>query len=215
MTTEITTTTDTETARKAAIRAAYRNAAGLRLPTGPTGDDELDAAIANYRRLDAEHRQARAEVPRLEEARKQAVEQDKQTWANALVEDPAGKDPGTRATDKADAALTAQRRKVDALTAAIDKARGATLALAYSRAGAVRARAEAEATRALTAAAAALEALADAIDRHTTATALARWADSPDGKGYSERPIPTALLRPNDTPYTAAELVGAIRGALR
>lgn len=217
--TDTTTTTvdpkaEAEAARKARIISTIRRGGvgTLRPPDPPTGHADLDQSIVNYRRLFAEHKTARTDLAKLENERKQAVEQDKTAWANALVEGTE-KDPGTKATDKADATLVVQRRKVDALSTAVDQAVNVVLATAAHAHDTVQGHARQQATTALAAAAPALDALAGIAHTLASARALDRWADTP-ANGYHEQAVDTPLLRVNGLPYTVAELLGAVRSAL-
>lgn len=183
----------------------------LRPPTGPTGIDDLDQAVTNYRRLVAEHRTARDELRRLEDARAKAAEADRDAWANALT---AGndKDPGQTQTRKADEALDTQRRKTAALASAVDLAVTSVFTTISTHQADITQETRQRADTAAADAGSAIAALADATGRLTAARAVQRWISDPS-RGYVETPIPTALKKINDAPYTAADLVAALRRA--
>jgi hypothetical protein len=199
--------------------APLTNAGDLELPDlAALGWDfpALADAIAKYDRLRAERRAAGAELAALAQAGRQAADADAADYQAALLAgDGKAPDPGTANADAHRTATEAARRRVDALTGALDLQAGVI-------AGVLDAEREVRQAEVAGLLAGAVSDLQEAVERFGAARhrrselrALARWVEEfPSGtlrfrKG-SDGPI-QGLIGRNDDPFTAADVIAALR----
>lgn len=183
----------------------------IELPPGGIDHPKVKPVADVYAELREQERRAAARYAELQEARSRAMQADRQALADAKR---AGKpDPGYDAVTKADEAIDAQRRELEALEVAVDDQRGELVAAVAKYRGDYAKRIDGQTAQARKRYAEAVEALAEAHAQLADAASVRLWLDGfPESTRWRPALVRVASLRtPAGEPYDVASVLDGLR----